>query len=70
MHGVIVNGTCEYQLGGGSYRDTYEVKRADGLIFRARSLELIRREPPFANVREATRIIRDWLRPTQTKGSS
>jgi hypothetical protein len=50
-HGVIVNGTCEYQLGGGSYRDTYEVKRADGTIFSARSTKLTRREPPFTNVR-------------------
>jgi hypothetical protein len=44
MHGVIVDGTCEYQPGGGSYRDTYEVKRADGTTFRARSVELTRRE--------------------------
>ncbi len=70
MHGVIVSGTCEYQLGGGSYRDIYEVKRADGTIFRARSFELVRREPPFTNVREATQILRDWLRPAKTKGSS
>ena len=70
MHGVIVDGTSEYQLGGGSYRDTYEVKRADGTTFRARSMELVRREPPFTNVREATRIVRDWLRPAQTKGGS
>ena len=70
MHGVIVDGTCEYQLGGGSYRDTYEVKRADGTTFHAGSTELIRRERPFTNVSEATRIVRDWLRPAQTKGGS
>ena len=70
-HGVIVNGTCEYQagVGGGSYRQpTYEVRRADGTMFCARELELTRREPPFTNVREATQIIRDWFRPAQTKG--
>jgi hypothetical protein len=70
MHGVVVNGACEYQLGGGWYRDTYEVKRDDGTCFLASSLELTRREPPFTNVREATRILRDWLRPTQPKGGS
>lgn len=70
MYGVIVDGTCEYQVGGGSYRDSYEVKRADGTTFHARSLELTKREQPFANVREASRIVRDWVRPTQTKGGS
>jgi len=70
MSGVIVGGTCEYQMGGGSYRDSYEVKRADGTIFHARSAELVRREPPFANLREATRIVRDWLRPAHPKDGS
>ncbi len=70
MSGAIVDGTCEYQLGGGSYRDMYEVKRADGTSFRARSMEITKREQPFENVREATRIVRDWVRPNQTKENS
>jgi len=70
MSGVIVGGTCEYQMGRGSYRDSYEVKRADGTTFHARSAELVRREPPFANLREATRIVRDWLRPAHPKDGS
>ena len=69
--GVIVEGTCEYQLGsaGGSYKEpTYEVERADGVTFEAREMELAKREPNFVNLREATRIIRDWIRSTHTKG--
>lgn len=72
-HGVIIDGTCEYQLGSGSgwYKEpTYKVKRADGTTFHAREMELAKREPAFANVREATRIIRDWIRPANTKGHS
>ena len=40
MRGVIVEGTCEYQEGGGAYNDVYEVKRSDGTIFKARSVVL------------------------------
>lgn len=61
MHGVIVGGTCEYQEGGGAYSDVYEVKRSDGTLFRATSLQLMKREPAFgSNIREAVRIIREW----------
>lgn len=62
-HGVIMEGTCEYQLGsGGSYRQPiYDVRRADGTTFRVHEMELAKREPDFANVREATRIIREWI---------
>jgi hypothetical protein len=41
--GVIVDGTCEYQEGGGSYSDIYEIQRADGLFFRAKSVEIVKR---------------------------
>jgi len=62
MHGVIVGGSCEYQEGGGSYSDVYEVKRSDGTFFQAGSLELMKREPPFgSNIREAARVIREWV---------
>ena len=42
--GVIAAGTCDYQEGGGSYNDVYEVKRRDGRFFRARSIDLVKRE--------------------------
>lgn len=64
MHGVIVDGTVEYQHGNGSYRaPVYEVRLGGtDAIFQAQELELARRELPFENVREAARIIRNWLR--------
>jgi hypothetical protein len=66
MPGVIVGGTVEYQEGGGAYGDEYEVQRKDGTIFRARSLDLIKREPPFgSNIRDAARIVREWWRGGQ-----
>ena len=61
MHGTVVGGTCEYQEGGGAYSDLYEIKRRDGTAFTARALDLVKREPLFANVRDAARIIKDWV---------
>ena len=72
-HGVIIEGTCVYRLGSSSdwYKEPlYEVKRADGTRFLAHEMELAKREPDFANLREATRILRDWIRPAHTKGAS
>jgi hypothetical protein len=70
MHGVIVDGTVEYQHGDGSYRaPVYEVQLAGtDHSFQAQELELARRELPFENVREAGRIIRSWLRPENKGG--
>ena len=69
--GRIVEGTCEYSLRSPetSYKEpTYRVERADGAVFDASEMELAKREPSFVNLREATRVIRDWIRPAQTKG--
>jgi len=42
MCGVVVDGFCEYQDGGGAYTDVYWVRRNNGTFFRARSLDLMR----------------------------
>ena len=31
--GVVIDGLCEYLQGGGAYRDSYIVERADGFQF-------------------------------------
>ncbi len=61
MHGVVVGGTVEYHEDGSLCRDSYEVRRRDGSTFQARSFDLIKREPLFVNIREAARIIREWV---------
>jgi len=50
MHGVVVGGTCEYTEGGGAYADVYDVRRHDGSVFRARSLELVKTNPKFSEL--------------------
>ena len=67
MHGVVAGGTCKYQEGGGSYTEEYEIKRSDGSFFSAGPLDLVKREPLFANVRDAVRIVREWVAPARDK---
>jgi hypothetical protein len=44
MRGLIVDGHCEYENGGGWYEDDYIVRREDGSTFRAGHLDLIKLE--------------------------
>ena len=44
MRGVVEDGCCEYQEGGGWYEDEYIVRREDGSTFRAGHFALVRPE--------------------------
>jgi len=52
MSGLVVDGICEYVVGGGAYRDRYVVQRKDGTHFAAGDLDLIQLEEK----EETTRI--------------
>jgi hypothetical protein len=39
--GIVVDGLCEYVPGGGAYRDSYVVERADGLHFGGGHFDLV-----------------------------
>jgi len=40
--GIVIDGHCEYVLGGGAYRDGYVIERADGLHFAGGHFDLMR----------------------------
>lgn len=40
--GTVVDGICEYVVGGGAYRDRYVVQRKDGTFFAAGDLDLVK----------------------------
>jgi len=42
LRGIVVDGICEYVPGGGAYRDGFVVRQADGKIFPARSMDLLK----------------------------
>lgn len=40
--GLIVDGVCEYEEGGGSYKDRYIVERKDGVRFPAGHFDIVK----------------------------
>ena len=45
LSGVVVDGICEYQPGGGWYRDRYVIELANGRLIGGGHLDFLKLEP-------------------------